>query len=430
MTRALLTKTKYPNVFATSTGGHLVRARVKDPSTDSLIEIKKTIDTTDPLEVLQWLQGETDRIKSGVALPTPAKLRFSEFAAQLLEDKVTVGEIKSAVGRSRWVNTLEHLIAGTTGEKSEKYVTAFGDIFIDKLHVSHVEAWKLGIAGLIKAGDYSPTTANGWLSVLRVICKAARRKFNLAHLPTEDVADFDTSEWITYSEEEPNSLLPEQVPLFLERLRELHPQHYAMAFLGLCTGLRPSSLRPLRRRGPEADVIWDKNRILVRRSQTRGEQIMKSTKQRTRYGIDVPQIVIDVLSWHVEQQLHTPEQQDSDLLFPSVTGGYRTPTVLNKPFAEITDELGLPKFTQRGLRRTYNDLARAAGVVDLVTRSISGHSTAAMQAHYSTVSPAEQRAGIGKLIQLFGAGGPRNSAGGPPSGPPTPSGGPPNEKTG
>jgi integrase len=138
------------------------------------------------------------------------------------------------------------------------------------------------------------------------------------------------------------------------------------------------------------------------------------------YGIDVPQTVTDVLTWHVEQQLLTPEQQDSDLLFPSVTGGYRAPTVLNKPFAEITDELGLPTFTQRGLRRTYNDLARAAGVVDLVTRSISGHSTPAIQAHYSTVSPAEQRAGIGKLIQLLGAGRPRNSAGGPPKWSPNP----------
>jgi len=44
-------------------------------------------------------------------------------------------------------------------------------------------------------------------------------------------------------------------------------------------------------------------------------------------------------------------------------------------------------------------------------------SDSVMQAHYSTVSPAEQRAGIGKVIQLFGAGGARNSAGGAPSGP-------------
>jgi len=430
MTRALLTKTKYPNVFATSTGGHLVRARVKDPSTDTLVEIKKTIDTTDPLQALQWLQGEIERIKSGVALPTPAKLRFSDFAVQLLEDKVAVGDIKSTVGRARWVNTLEHLIGGTTGEKSEKYVPGLGDIFVDKLHVSHVEQWKLGIAGLIKAGDYSPTTANGWLSILRVICKAAKRKFTLPHLATEDVADFNTDDWVTYSEEEPNALHPEQVPAFLARLREIYPQHYAMAFIGFATGLRPSTLRPLRRRGPEADIKWDTGKILIRRSQTRGNEVMQMTKQRTRYSVTVPKAVLDVLTWHVEQQLHTPEQQDSDLLFPSVTGGFRAPTILNKPFQEIAEELGFPAFTQRGLRRTYNDLARFAKVDRLVKTSISGHGTEEMEELYSSVAPEEQRESIAKVVQLFGTGGPRNAAGGPPSGSPTTPSGPPNAKTG
>jgi hypothetical protein len=203
-------KPKFANVFSTPTGGHYVRARVTDPTTDKLVQIKKTLSTPDALEAFQWLQGEIDRIRSGVALPQPAKLRFSEFAAQLLEDKLKTGEIKSAAGHTRWVCTLQHLIAGTTGDKSEKFVSAFGDTYIDMLHVSHVEQWKLGVAGLIKAGDYAPATANGWLSILRVICKAAKRKFGLAHLATEDVPDFDTSDWVTYSEEEPNSLLPEQ----------------------------------------------------------------------------------------------------------------------------------------------------------------------------------------------------------------------------
>ena len=63
---------------------------------------------------------------------------------------------------------------------------------------------ELGIAGLIKAGHYAPTTANGWLSILRVIMRAAKRTFDLPRLATEDVTDFDTSDWITYSEEEPN----------------------------------------------------------------------------------------------------------------------------------------------------------------------------------------------------------------------------------
>ena len=100
---------------------------------------------------------------------------------------------------------------------------------------------ELGIASLIKAGDYSPTTANGWLSILRLICKAAKRQFTLPHLATEDMPDFNTDDWVTYSEEAPNTLPPEQVPAFLARLKEAFPQHYAMAFVGFATGLRPSS---------------------------------------------------------------------------------------------------------------------------------------------------------------------------------------------
>lgn len=257
-----------------------------------------------------------------------------------------------------------------------------------------------------------------------------KRKFGLNHLATEDVTDFNTDDHVTYTDEEPNALHPDQVPLFMQRIRELYPQFYAMTFLGFATGLRPSSLRPLRRRGPETDIKWDEGRILIRRSQTKGTEVMKMTTQRTRYSINVPHPELDVLTWHVEQQLHTPEQQDSDPLFPSVTGGFRSPTVLNKPFADVAEALGLPAFTQRGLRRTYNDLARFAKLDRLIVKSVSGHDTDEMVEHYSSVSPEEQREGIGKVIQLFGAGGPVSVAGGPLTGPLGSSGGPLNEKTG
>jgi hypothetical protein len=189
---------------------------------------------------------------------------------------------------------------------------------------------------------------------------------------------------------------------FLEVLLRQNPQHYAMTYLGTITGLRPSSLRPLRRRGPEKDVVWDKNRILVRRSQTRGHEVMNTTKQKRRYAIDVPEDAMKVLAWHVETQLSTPEQQSSDLLFPSTVGGFRSPNVLNKPFAAAVEtmKLGFP-FTQRGMRRTFNDLARHAKIEAIVTRSISGHLTERMQDHYSTVASDEQRASIAKVIQLF-----------------------------
>jgi hypothetical protein len=55
------------------------------------------------------------------------------------------------------------------------------------------------------------------------------------------------------------------------------------------------------------------------------------------------------------------------------------------------------------MRRTFNDLARAAKVEALVTRSISGHLTERMQHHYSTVRPDEQRESIARVIELFGS---------------------------
>jgi integrase len=388
------TPTKIPNVYAIE-GGHLVRARVMDPVTGKLREVKKVLPGADAATALKWLEDERARIKSGVPLPQIQRTRFAEFVRSLFEEKVGNGDIRSAKGRERWAHTLEHLISGTTGPKSERYVAGFGDMFIDKLHPSHVDEWKLGIAGLIEAGDYKPTTANGWLSILRVVAKAAARKYDLPRSFADGISDFDVSEHDPYPEEEPNALLPEQVPLFLAAMRETYPQHYAMTFLEFATGLRPSSLRPLRRGGQMPDVLWDTGRLLVRRSVTLGE-VMNTTKTKRRYVISLPREVMDVLVWHVETQLTTPEMRESELLFPAITGGFRSPSVLNKPFEDVASTLGLPPFTQRGLRRTFQDLCREAQVEDVVKRSISGHGTKKMGDHYSTVNAVEQQRSIAK----------------------------------
>jgi hypothetical protein len=69
-------------------------------------------------------------------------------------------------------------------------------------------------------------------------------------------------------------------------------------------------------------------------------------------------------------------------------------------FAHVGEllELGY-EVTPRCMRRTYQDLCRAANVADIVTRSISGHATPEMQRHYSTVSAEEQRAGLGVALE-------------------------------
>ncbi|WP_394829082.1 hypothetical protein [Pendulispora albinea] len=78
--------------------------------------------------------------------------------------------------------------------------------------------------------------------------------------------------------------------------------------------------------------------------------------------------------------------------------------------AEVAEDLRLgKKLTQKGLRRTFNDLQRAAEVDDIVTRSISGHLTASMQELYSTVNGGEQRKAIARVIHLFSASGGEHS---------------------
>jgi integrase len=394
--------TRIPGVWKRKEGGHFVRARVTDPTTGRMKEIKRVLPEADAATAYKWLQDERARVRAGVDSEKRPKLRFADYATSLLERKIQLGDIRSPKGQERWRYTLAHLIGGTTPPDTLEYVPGFGELFMDQIRAEHVESWKAGIVKLIAAGRYSPHTANGWLSILRVIDRTATRDLRLANSFATGVRDFETSDHVTYSEEEPNALPPEMLPVFLEALRESFPQHYAMSYLGFATGLRPSSLRPLRRSGATPDVLWQERRLLVRRSQTLGTIVLNSTKQKTRYAIDLPAEVMAVLRWHADTQLTTPEQQQSELLFPSITGGYRAPTVLNKPFAEVSDSIGLGyHFTQKGMRRTFNDLARAAKVEAIVTRSISGHLTERMQHHYSTVRPDEQRESIARVVELF-----------------------------
>jgi hypothetical protein len=48
------------------------------------------------------------------------------------------------------------------------------------------------------------------------------------------------------------------------------------------------------------------------------------------------------------------------------------------------------------MRRTFQDLGRAADVHDFVVRVISGHATANMQERYSGVSGEEVRDGVAR----------------------------------
>lgn len=350
-----------------------------------------TLPEADASAAYATLQAEISRIRKGAPETVQTQTRFADYAVSLLERKVREGKINSAKARERWGDTLElHLLP------------FFGDYYLDQIRRADVIRWKDEYAAKRMRDDkYAPTTANGWLSILKVVVNAGVQEFELDRNPVAGIEPFDTSTHETYTEEEPNSLTVAELPRFLAKLRELYPQHFGMVALGFATGLRPSTMRPLRRSGPTPDILWDAGVLLVRRSQTRNEEVMRKPKTGLRQRLMLPADLVDILRWHAGQLKDA--MAESELLFPSDTGGFRSASCLDKPFREVAKAIGLTKkVTPRAMRRTFQDLARAAQVNDLVTRAVSGHATDSMQRLYSTVSDLEVREGLAKVVSLAG----------------------------
>jgi hypothetical protein len=159
-------------------------------------------------------------------------------------------------------------------------------------------------------------------------------------------------------------------------------------------------LRPLRRRGPEPDVLWEENGIVLRRSNPLQQQIVDATKNKHDQELPLPPAAMRVLRAHVEALPPGP-MRDSDLLFPSIHGGMRTRSVLDKPFRRVLKALDWKlRLTPKGMRRTFYDLARRAQIDSVVRRAIAGHLTARMKWTYSTAQVEEMRSAVGKVISI------------------------------
>lgn len=327
-----------PGVWRRQQGGFRVRGRAIDPRTAKMREVNWALPNVGKArDAFTWLQAELEKIRSGAVVEQPSSApRFEAFAELVFKRKQELGKIRSAAGAAKWRSVLDkHLLP------------EFGPLLMDQFRSIDVKSWQSRIASKIKAGDMAPTTANSILAILLQITDEAVDDFDIRD-PMRGVDPFDTREHSTYTDEEPNSLSPDLVPKFLAKIRELHPAHFAFTFIGFTTGLRPSSLRPLRREGPNADVKWDEGIMLIRRSHTIGDDVMETTKTDLHQRLTLPKELLDVLRWHVDEQiLHTPMRM-SELLFPSVTGGFRARSVLDKPFDEVSKAIGLKiNFTPR-----------------------------------------------------------------------------------
>lgn len=404
-----------PGVWRRKDGGFHIRGRTVDPRTHKLRAVNRSLpDCKRVREAASILDAALKAIRDGSAQArATAYPRFSDYAVDLLARKVATGTIASAATREKWSSIL-----------SKHLIPRFGDWYIDRITKRDIEAWKVSLAAATDARPkgYSPNTCNGMLAIIKTIMGAACDDYDGLVDPSAKVDPFDLKAHRTYTAEQPNAFKLEDVVPFLDAMRVNWPEHYAIVYLGMWTGLRPSSLRPLRIRGPSADLNWDTGELLVRRSHTVGEDIMVGTKNGHDLTIKLAPEVVGVLRWQVERlerenarrAVRFPENAaamaESELLFPAEPngrnrgGGFRSKTSLNHAFASVGTAIGLRyKVTPRALRRSFQDLVRAASISDTVARAVCGHRTPAMTAHYSTVRSDEQESAMGKIINLASA---------------------------
>lgn len=373
-----LVRPKKPGVYELKTGGFLVRV---SNTTRSLpwASLREAEDVRDALR----------RTRNAPSLPL-----WGDFAVSLFEEKILRGDISSEKTKDRWDEALKYYL-----------IPAFGGLRVDQVTNASIAEWAFQVAKWIRHGKkslktgkhakFEPTTANGILRILKTVCAAMKTRFALPLDPADGVSLF--RERSKYSEENPNSLSHDQLREWLRIAREKYPQHYAIMLLGFVTGRRPGELRALEK----TDINWKTKRLSITKAHTVRREIRNSTKQDEPVYVTLPDFVLDVIRDHIAG-LPPGKQRESKLMFPSRTGGIRSRSGLDKPFEAIRKQLRLPfKVTPRAMRRSFQDLARAAEVSDFVTRSISGHATPKMQEHYSTARGPEQKASLDKMVELL-----------------------------
>jgi hypothetical protein len=376
----MATKATRPGIYRLKAGGYFVRARV----TDRTRRRREVTAVLPDAKTPQAAQTALDELVADARAEARGQVRarqtWRSFAVSRLQERIRKGKIASEATVDWWKNAVA------------LFVEEWGDLDVREVTHHHYERWLNGKVAMwmtegktvvrkrrpVRGGPLvevevttviAPRTVNGWLRVLRAISHAIKVRYELAKSAFDGVEFFE--EGRAYTKEQPNALPPDLLPAFMATARARFPQFFAMMLLGFVTGLRPSSIRPLRRKGPEADIDWTTGVLQIRRSHSRRQHVMNKTKTGRDNEIALPPAVLDVLREHAGTL--EGKMAQSDLLFPSETGGLRTRNVLAKPFEAIGAELGLKfRLTPRGMRRTFNDVAREAGIHDVVTRSISG----------------------------------------------------------
>ncbi len=376
--------TRYPGVQTIEKGIFRVRGRIIDPRSGLTKEVDRTVQAASAKEAAAI---RTTLLNESTGPTATRRTRVREFGASWLESK------EGAVS--------DYTLEGYTLALEKHLFPVLGDYYYDAVGLLEVQDW-VNRSLALKKQDGSPRfaveTVKDWFRVFRNMTRDAIAQLGLPRDPTLRVSFRDDSRSEDDGAKEDSTLSPEELPAFLEAMRN-RPSAYALASALAWTGQRFCHVSALK----WGDIDWGEMVIRFRRKQVRGVVGPITKKKPAPKMLPIMPELAEVLIAHGRRLAKLGYSVgDDDWVFPSQCKTLRTPASLVNAFKAALKAAKIKKrISPHKLRYCFNDCLRVAGI-DLVTgRALTGHVTEDMQRHYSTVRIEEKRAAMEAVAKRF-----------------------------
>jgi len=378
-----------------------IRFKYRDPLTNRQRVFKRRIDGT-----LEEARAFRDRAK--------AQVRRDEFSSEKKTSK-TVRHYRSSFAKAR--KTRRGWKVGRATRERDGYalkdhvLPEIGDWILSEITLADLEEvvddW---IDEINPRTDkpYALSSINNWIKTTRLYLRYACQLEGLDS-PAEKLCYLDVQR-----KKHGTALEPDQVKMFLKRMRTKYPQWYAMHAMGFMLGLRFSSLSALR----WDDVDADRKEVRFIQSQYRGT-VKRGDKTGKLIVVPLVPALEAVLMWQ-RRRLFKKQHPglSTGLVFPStvpdgVQNGYLSKSAMRNAMARTSEELdkelrkenplhGFPSITPHDMRRTWETEMNNSKQDRHVIKSIGGQSTDAMVFHYDHVSHKRKAEGLNTLAKNLG----------------------------
>lgn len=310
--------------------------------------------------------------------PTQARARLAEVRREVHGGRVGRSRPRLLGYATSWLEQraalLKPSVVAKYGNSLLRHIgPRLGEMFVDQIVPGDVQRY---VSDRMTAGAAGNTILNE-LRLLRVLAKDSL---------AEGVAERNWADRVrpppvaSYTEERPNLLGAAQLGLVLGAV----PARWrTLVGLMALTGLRWGEASALR----WEDLDDGAGVIRVRRGNWKGVVTTPKTERSRRIVPMPPGLRRDGRTgW----------------MFPTAEGELHRGTPLVKVMHKACAAAGVPYTTPHGLRRTFNNLARQV-TTDQILKSMMGHATDQMTAHYSLVGADEKRAAQSAVLALIEA---------------------------